>query len=318
MWLAASVLALSPAHGGEPLRLAPGTLVRFAAVEEGRALLAQSDEYFTRMGAFDRKLRLRTNAETSEAHYRKVVVNSVTAWPDDDRRLIESTLKALAARLEGLRLPLPPQVWMVRTTGAGEVGDAYTQADAIVLPRPSIRAAPDLLLGLLAHELFHVMSRHDALFRERAYATIGFRMCEPVELPASIAGRRLTNPDALRNDAYIELEADGTKLLAVPVLLSRYERFDAAIGTGIADYWMMRLMAVEPADGARQMKPAIDNGEPVLLEPAQVQGFFEQIGTNTRYIIHPEEILADHFALIATGAASNQPELIERLRALFE
>lgn len=316
-WLAASVLALSPVHAGEQIRLAPGTVVEFATAEEGRALLGRADEYFARMSGFDRKLRLRSNIETGEADYRKVVVNSVTGWPEEDRRTIQTSLKTLAAGLDGLRLPLPPRVWLVRTTGVGEVGDAYTQENAIVLPGQSVKAGPDLLLGLLAHELFHIMSRHDARFREQAYRTIGFHLCDPVELPASIAARRLTNPDALRNDAYIELSANGAKLLAVPVLLSRYERFDPTIGTGIADYWMMRLMAVEPVDGGRRMKAVFDNGEPVLLDSSQVQGFFEQIGTNTNYIIHPDEILADHFALMATGAPSRQPQFIERIRALF-
>jgi hypothetical protein len=318
IWFAASVLALSPLDSGAQVRLSPGTVVQLATAEEGRALLGRADEYFARMSAFDRKLRLRTNTETSEVEYRKVVVNSVTGWPDEDRPLVESALKTLASSLDGLNLPLPPRVWVVRTTGAGEVGDSHTRANAIVLPRQSVRAAPELLIGLLAHEFFHLMSRHDARFRERAYLTIGFRMCEHVDLPASIAARRLTNPDALRNDAYIELKAQGAKLLAIPVLLSRFEQFDPAIGTGIADYWMMRLMAVEPTGSPGRMKPVIDNGEPVLLDPSQVQGFFEQIGTNTTYIIHPEEILADHFALMAIGAPSKQPQFIDRLRALLQ
>jgi hypothetical protein len=318
VWSAALVLVVPSIAGWAQFPLGPGTTVQLAGVEQGRAILGQPDEYFTRMSAFDRMLRMRTQAEVSGAEYRDAVMRNVTRWPDEDRRLIASALSALAAKLEGLRLQLPPRVWVVRTTGIGEVGDAYTRANAIVLPARNLKGAPDRLQALLAHELFHLMTRYDARFREQAYRTIGFRIAEHVELPPSISPRRLTNPDALRNDAYVELTFESRPIRAVPVLLTRFERFDPKIGHDIADYWMMRLMVVEGVDGERRMKPVIESGEPVLLDTSQVQGFFEQVGTNTRYIVHPEEILADHFALMAMGAPSRQPEFIDRLRALFQ
>ncbi len=318
LWIASFLLALLPFDAGAQLQLTPRTGVEFATAEEGRAILGRPDEYFVRMGTFDRMLRLRTGSDAGTGAHREVLLRSVTDWPDDDRRQISSVIGALSATLKGMRLPLPSRVWMVRTTGMGELGDAYTRADAIVLPAYTVGAAPDVLLKLLAHELFHVMTRHDSAFREQAYRTIGFRMCEHVELPASLAPRRLTNPDAMRNDAYIEVAVGGSAVLAIPVLLSRSEKYDPGIGTDLTDYWIMRLMKVEPVDGGRRLMPVLENGEPVLLEASQVERFFEQIGTNTRYIIHPEEILADHFALLATGAKTSQPQLIERLRALLQ
>lgn len=36
--------------------------------------------------------------------------------------------------------------------------------------------------------------------------------------------------------------------------------------------------------------------KPVIYNIKQVTEFFEQVGKNTQYIIHPEEILADNFA----------------------
>ena len=36
-----------------------------------------------------------------------------------------------------------------------------------------------------------------------------------------------------------------------------------------------------------------DPSNPKLVKVEQVTGFFEQVGRNTEYIIHPEEILAD-------------------------
>jgi len=318
LWFASLLLALVPLCAGAQYRLTAGTDVTFASAEQGRAIIGQPDEYFIRMGAFDRMLRLRTGNDAGSAEHRAVLLRSVTDWPAEDEERIASVIDALATALNGMKLPLPPRVWMVRTTGMGELGDAYTRADAIVLPAHSIGAARDVLLKLLAHELFHVMTRHDSRFRERAYRTIGFRMSEHVELPASLAARRLTNPDAFRNDAYIELSVGGKTLLAIPVLLSRSEKYDPRIGTGLTDYWMMRLMKVEPVEGTQRLKPVLEDGEPVLLQASKVEGFFEQIGTNTRYIVHPEEILADHFALMVTGARVPEPVFVDRLRALLK
>jgi hypothetical protein len=38
-----------------------------------------------------------------------------------------------------------------------------------------------------------------------------------------------------------------------------------------------------------------------LVELKDLQGFFERVGRNTQYLIHPEEILADNFAIAIAG-----------------
>ena len=53
----------------------------------------------------------------------------------------------------------------------------------------------------------------------------------------------------------------------------------------------------------------------MLRETAELSGFVEQIGRNTGYIIHPEEILAENFAQLATGENDQgpSPEIHQRL-----
>jgi hypothetical protein len=102
--------------------------------------------------------------------------------------------------------------------------------------------------------------------------------------------------------------------MVVPVLLSRSAVFDPEIGSVLDRYWTLRLMMVEPASSGRGLAPAMRNGAPVLLRLSQVDGYHEQIGYNTRYIIHGEEVLAENFALMLTGADVTEPERIEALR----
>jgi hypothetical protein len=119
------------------------------------------------------------------------------------------------------------------------------------------------------------------------------------------------------NDAYIEVFADGKPIPVMPVLLSHSPKFDPAIGRDIVDYWVLKLLVLEAADATGRMRPALRDGEPVLLAISEVSGFSEQVGRNTGYIIHPEEILADNFALMLTGRSVENPEVLRKLREVF-
>ena len=52
----------------------------------------------------------------------------------------------------------------------------------------------------------------------------------------------------------------------------------------------------------------------MLVEPTDVPGYAEQIGANTKYIIHPEEILADNFVFLIDGRIDlPTPRIIEQM-----
>ena len=55
--------------------------------------------------------------------------------------------------------------------------------------------------------------------------------------------------------------------------------------------------------------------QPRLVEVKQVTGFYEQVGRNTQYIIHPEEILADNFAdLVLQDRPVPSPEILKKMQ----
>ena len=57
------------------------------------------------------------------------------------------------------------------------------------------------------------------------------------------------------------------------------------------------------------------DGEPVLLEPRNVPTFFDKIGRNTGYIIHPEEILAENFVLLVNNKTDvPTPRILREMR----
>jgi hypothetical protein len=54
------------------------------------------------------------------------------------------------------------------------------------------------------------------------------------------------------------------------------------------------------------------------LRPADTTGWFEQIGHNTRYTIHPDEILADNFVRLINGDTNlPTPQIIATMANAF-
>jgi hypothetical protein len=58
--------------------------------------------------------------------------------------------------------------------------------------------------------------------------------------------------------------------------------------------------------------------QPVLVGVGQLSRFYEQVGRNTRYILHPEEILADNFALLVLDERKvPSPEILDKMQAVL-
>ncbi len=236
-------------------------------------------------------------------------------WSDEGQARIETALAKLRPKLEKFRLPLPESVLLVRTTGKEESDAAYTRQNAIFLPDSVLSFDDAKLERLLAHELFHVLSRHDAALRAKLYRIIGFEPMPVTELPGEWNARRITNPDAPRIDSRITLTVDGQPVVTAPVLYATPAKFDKA-GGSLFKYLTFRLLALEP-DGDH-WRPKLENGEPVFLDPREQPDYARQIGGNTGYIIHPDEILADNFVLLVRGEGEvKTPRILEEMSAVL-
>lgn len=316
-FIASALLAAAGAPQAQT-RIAPHSVIEFASVEQGRMILGAVDDYVSRMSSFDRMLRLKSTRVISEREFLDFSMDSVLPWTLDERSRIDTVIAPLAEELRKLGVSFPARVLLVKTSGRAEEGLAHTRANAIMLSQRSLGASDEALASLLAHELFHVLTRHDPALRARAYRVIGFHVGAAIALPERLAAIRITNPDAPADDAFIEIAVDGNPAMALPLLLSRSPVFDPAIGRDIGDYWELKLLILEAADTNNRLRPLLRDAGPVLLAISEVSGFFEQVGRNTDYIIHPEEILAENFALMLTGGKARNPDLIRRIRELFD
>jgi hypothetical protein len=231
---------------------------------------------------------------------------------------IQAAIEAIQPLLRDLLLPLPPTVQFIKTTGAEEGNAAYTRATAIVLPTKELAKSPEDLQRIICHELFHILSRQNPELREKLYKIIGFTKCNEIKLPPGLQRRKITNPDAPRNDHFIRVAIDGRESLAVPILLASAEMYDVKRGGEFFDYLQFKFVVVEWRADSQTFTTVDDGPSPKLAGMRQVSGFMEQVGKNTDYIIHPEEILADNFALLVlNGRHVASPEILRKMRELL-
>lgn len=296
------ILGVAPAWAKPPV-------VRFASVEVGRRELARKDEFTRRLSAFDRAARLKSGDPVSEAQFLEFVGAQVLAWEGPSRALVEKALGELTSQLEGLPLRWPEPVWLIRTTGREEGRAAYTRGSSIVIPDAKLEKSPALLADLLAHELFHVLSRANPLLRTQLYAAIGFTPCPEVKFPPALASRRITNPDAPAFDQSITVRVAGQSQRVVPVLHASLEHYPAG---DTREFFELLKFGFWPLDVAQS------NTVPILLDAQKLSGFDEQVGKNTGYIIHPEEIVADNFKLIVRQSTNvPSPEVLQRIEGIL-
>ncbi len=120
------------------------------------------------------------------------------------------------------------------------------------------------------------------------YQVIGFNLMNNVAYPKGLKAYRITNPDAPQIDSYISLKVNGEPINCMMILYSDRE-YD---GGSLFKYLNIGFLSLK-GDSIKTIEYKDD--KPVIYSYEQVTGFFEQVGKNTKYIIHPEEIIANNF-----------------------
>jgi len=300
------------------LRLTDKTIVRFVQASEGSKILVAKDDFIRRLSPFDRAARLKVDRPVSEEEFLNFVARNTSEWTKNDIEAVKASVERIRPLLRQFPLSLPSVIQLVKTTGAEEGNAAYTRGTAIMIPQSELTKSEKGLERLICHELFHILSRQNPTLRDRLYETIGFSPCDEIEFPRELVARKITNPDAPRNDHFIRLTISGQQCIAVPVLLSTADTYDVHRGGEFFQYLNFQFLVMEKDADARHLKVVYQNSEPKLVGPPEASGFFEKVGRNTEYIIHPEEILADNFALLVLKDQKiSSPEILKNIEQVL-
>lgn len=292
------------------------TQVRFATAADSRQVLMTRDAFVAAMGAYDRSARTGRRGTVTEADFLEFAAGQALDWEPAEIAKLSRAIAEISERLRPLKLPLPRVVLLVKTTGREEAGTPYTRGNAIVMPQQYLQAPAEETERVITHELFHVISRLAPERRDALYAIVGFRDCGPLSWPPGLEPRRITNPDAPDNRYCITVERGGAPFTFYPVLFAQEESFDPALPGTYLDRLMFQLLAVV-RDGSNWTAGRA-GAAPLLLDTAHVPEYFAAIGRNTRYIIHPEEILADNFVLLVRGDGTiRTPRIVDELERVL-
>jgi hypothetical protein len=277
--------------------------LRFADIDRAREILGRSDEWARQLSAFDRGVRMRTTEPTNTRDFLDFISKSATAWTDDEQRYWQSLVDQLSEALEGLNLDIP-NVFMVKTTGLEEFNAVYVRNRSIIFPRARVGAAGDVRRDffLLAHEVFHLLSLEHPARRDELYALLGFRRLAGLEYPAELEGRRLTNPMyGSRYEYALAVQtasgpADVTPAYQAAVPLEEF----IAISEGgmIAGAFFEAVdFVLLPVDTRTRAIRRDDSGYPITYRFGDTD-WIERMQRNSSYIIHPDELMAENFALL--------------------
>ena len=127
--LAACLSFPAASFAADGIRLGAGT-VRFASVEEGRAVLGSDDAWIEATSDFQRAATLGVPPPVSMAQLRTFSAKAVRPWPDDQAARWRRALETIAPRFAALHLPVPAEVLLIDTDGSVKnCGIAVTSGD---------------------------------------------------------------------------------------------------------------------------------------------------------------------------------------------
>jgi hypothetical protein len=288
-----------------------GSVISLLDSTEAAAVSQKPDAYTHEHTPFDLSIRLDRSEGLNESDYLAATAKSVRNWPKGEQEQLKKAFASidLFVKTTGAHLHLPDTIKIIKTTSAEEFGaEGYTRENRIML---NTNAQP-IDLHLVAHELWHVISRMNPILRNNAYAVFHFKPCNNIVYKPAMKNHVITNPDCPFLMNYITITKDGKKQ---DVALMLYSKNDFHNGYRMEQYANIGLLALTGDD--EHKTPLLKDGNAVVYELSEPSDFFSQVGSNTQYMLHVEEITAEHFAAVVNGDKLPQMEYLTGVRAVL-
>ncbi len=287
-----------------------GITIAVADSADGSALNSASDEYTRSLSPFDLTIRFGKNGLT-EGDYLREAAKDTRNWTTESISKLQEVFGEIESAVEQhqIKLNLPDTIFIISTAGTTEFGAAgWTRSNKIMLNLADEKVSSHLV----AHELFHVFSRNNPSVRDAIYEVFGFKPCNAIDYKTAVP-HAITNPDCPVLEHYITVETEGRSVDGTLLLYSTKEYFP---GFSLSEAAGVGLLVLQGPTSNKQ--PLIEEGRALMLALNDVPDLFRQISVNTQYILHPEEIAAEHFASLVTGSKLNQPEFGEKMLKVLQ
>ena len=256
---------------------------RFADAKEAAELLLSNRDYYDNLTQNDLNFRMQKLDATLE-ELEAFAAQQTLDYTDAEKARIDQSLALIQKNCAERGYLLPPldDIVFAKTTMAEECdAGAYTHGTQIYIGQSvfdSILAYPDdssiqeKFDVLVAHELFHCLTRNHPDFRAAMYGILGFTVVDEDYV--------FSNPDVGHHNSYAAFEINGEMKNCAVVFTTRMPF--AKAGDSFFDGMATGLV---PIDDLSTMYSSED-----------AANFRDVLGNNTDYVIDPEETLADNFA----------------------
>ena len=270
--------------------------VDFANLLRAQKALGHKDRWAKQLSDFDLGVRQRTVEPTNLKEFLDFAAGAARGWTALEKANWNAVVGRLSDAMQGLNLHVP-NIDLIKTSGEEEFGAAYTRRHAIMFPE-SITSLPTTdprrAYFLLAHEVFHVLSRTDPLLRDDLYALLGFKTVDGFEYPAELEDRRLSNPDAFEYLHTLTVQSGSGSVDVMPVIQSLLPLNEVIQLPNFFDALDIVLLSVDAGTGEALRD---SNGDLIKFNFGNTN-WIPMMLRNSSFIIHPEEVLADNFATL--------------------
>jgi len=280
----------------EPAKISGVPEYRLADRNEGIELMMSNDQYYDGFTQNDLDFRMqKTGASMDE--YQAFGKEQVRDFTDEQKAIIDEHMSRIGDVLEekGYQIPELDEIIFINTTMKEECDamaythgtQIYIDGDALVKINNEGEEGIKRLDYIFAHELFHCITRCNPDFRSDMYQIIHFTIQDDdFAIPESVKEFFISNPDVEHHDAHATFVIGGEEI----------ECFTAFVTTKHFEkegdrFFDSGTTALVPIDGTDK-----------YYTPEDAENFDEIFGTNTGYVIDPEECMADNFGyLLAYG-----------------
>lgn len=317
IWLIFSAVIISLAACN-----APGKVVKLSKTQNivfldslsaASAIVDDDTEgFFEKINVLDMSIQMKRNFATGTSRgeiveaYKNYLAADVSSFSDEEKKLLKSKLKKAYKQINKIAPGIfPLQIELIKTQARHYgPGTYYTRENRIIIPKDALATKgkdkskiESALYKTLLHEIFHIYSRYNERQRRQLYGLVGFRNIFglPLLMNDALKERILLNPDGLDIAQVIDIQKDSSKISAIPIIISSEPRFEET-KEGFFHYLKFDLYQILKV--GQSLKILTNDDGTSRLNLKELPDYFRQIKDNTQYIIHPDEIMADNFALL--------------------
>ena len=288
---------------------------RFADAEEAARLLLSNRAYYENLTQNDLNFRMQKLDATLE-ELETFAAEQTLDWTDEEKSAIDRAMQTIEKVCEerGYALPATDGIVFAKTTMHEECdAGAYTHGTQIYMGENLMQyglmdepAFQSYFQEIVAHELFHCLTRNYPDFRADMYSILGFTVVdEDYDFAPEVDALIISNPDVGHHNSYAAFEING-EMKDCAVIFTNPKPFEQP-GDNFFDNMVTGLVPVDDLS--------------VMYTSEEAANFWNVFGMNTGYVIDPEETLADNFSFTIINDEDfeyKSPEIIEAIDAYLK